>query len=83
MTLPFAEAERLVLDAAAEVLGGEGVSPDDNFFALGGTSMAAINLIILLSERLSRDVALDIIFEQPTFALMAQEISRATTGLRQ
>lgn len=81
MTLSCAEAERLVLDAAEEVLGISGLSPRDNFFALGGTSMAAINLIMLLSERLSRDVALDIIFERPTFGQMAQEIARTMTGL--
>lgn len=80
MTLSPAEAERLVLDAAEEVLGIAGISLADNFFARGGTSMAAINLIMLLSERLSRDVALDIIFEQPTFGLMSQEISQFIPG---
>ena len=75
--------DRLVLDAAEEVLGTTEIALTDNFFALGGTSMAAIELIMLLSERLSRDVALDLIFEQPTFGLMSQEISRTITGLAQ
>lgn len=83
MTLSPAEIERLVLDAALEVLGGGSISTGDNFFALGGTSMAAINLIMLLSERLSHDIALDIIFEQPTFGLMARKIFRTMTGPRQ
>lgn len=80
MILPPPEIERIVLDAAEEILGIAGILPGDNFFALGGTSMAAINLIMLLSERLSRDVALDIIFEQPTFGLMSQELSQFIPG---
>lgn len=80
MTLSPAEAERLVLDAAEEVLDIAGISLADNFFALGGTSMAAIDLIMLLSEQLSRDVALDIIFERPTFGLMSRELSQFIPG---
>lgn len=80
MTVSPAEVERLVLDAAGEILDIASVSLADNFFALGGTSMAAIELIMLLSERLSREVALDIVFEQPTFSLMSQEISQLIPG---
>lgn len=80
MTPSLAKAEHLVLKAAEEILGIAGLSLADNFFAVGGTSMAAINLIMLLSEQLSRDIALDMIFEQPTFGLMAREISRFIPG---
>lgn len=76
MNLSPAAVDRLVLASAAEILGTADLSLGDNFFALGGTSMAAIDLILLLSDRLARDVALDIIFEQATFGLMAREISR-------
>lgn len=80
MTATRFEVDRLVLATAQEVLGAAEISLDDNFFALGGTSMAAIDLIMLLSERLSTDVALDIIFEHPSFGFMSREISRTMPG---
>ncbi|MFG2912774.1 amino acid adenylation domain-containing protein [Kitasatospora sp. NPDC048298] len=43
--LPRTPAERVICEAAAEVLGRAAVGPDDGFFALGGDSLKAIRLV--------------------------------------
>ncbi|MBV8646692.1 condensation domain-containing protein, partial [Paludibacterium sp.] len=66
---PESEAERLLCQLMAEVLGVERVGPDDNFFTLGGDSIVSIQLIRRLRDA-GYDLPLRKVFQaQDTAAL--------------
>ncbi|MEW1656765.1 amino acid adenylation domain-containing protein [Streptomyces sp. NPDC093707] len=48
-----------------EVLGIDGIVPDDSFFELGGHSLLAESLVLAVSESLGREVPLRDLFEYP------------------
>ncbi|MBT2382946.1 non-ribosomal peptide synthetase [Streptomyces sp. ISL-11] len=48
-----------------EVLGIDGIVPDDSFFELGGHSLLAESLVVAVSGSLGRDVPLRTLFEYP------------------
>ncbi|HEV2348029.1 MAG TPA: SDR family NAD(P)-dependent oxidoreductase [Actinocrinis sp.] len=62
---PDDEIARAVAQVLHEVLGVTGFGPDDDFFALGGNSLFAIQVIGRLRERFD-DLAMGAIFEAPT-----------------
>ncbi|WP_323123645.1 non-ribosomal peptide synthetase, partial [Burkholderia alba] len=68
---PSGETEILVARLFGEVLGRERVGATDDFFALGGHSLAAVRVTARLSERLARKVELATLFAHPTPALLA------------
>ena len=70
---PSGETETLIARLFGDVLGLARVGADDDFFALGGHSLAAVRLVAKLSEQLgrSRKVALAALFDCPTPALLA------------
>nr|WP_179419880.1 acyl carrier protein [Streptomyces sp. TLI_235] len=67
-----------VLAAAAEVF-GRPTAPDDDFFALGGDSIAAVELAVLLEERLGLEVDTTTIVDAPDLAALAAAL---TAGAR-
>ncbi len=72
-----AEAPRTPLEvtlagAWAEVLGAGSVSRDDDFFALGGTSLQGALLLRAVEERLGLQVPVAALFEAPTVAGLAR-----------
>ncbi|OUS90208.1 non-ribosomal peptide synthetase, partial [Rhodococcus sp. NCIMB 12038] len=76
---PRTPLERDVVDAFAEILGTEQgrsgrIGVDDDFFALGGTSLTAIRALTTLQERLGRTVPLQALFLDPTPAGLAARI---------
>ncbi|MFU0507345.1 AMP-binding protein [Pseudaminobacter sp. NGMCC 1.201702] len=48
------------------------IAMDDNFFDLGGDSLSATNLMLLLEERFGNDLPTALLFEQPTLREMEQ-----------
>ena len=52
----------------AEVLQLDSVGPDENFFALGGSSLLAIQLVGRLRDRLGIEADIGAVFEAPTAA---------------
>jgi acyl carrier protein len=60
-----------VLAAARTVLGVTAVGTADNFFALGGDSLAAIELTAALEERTGRPLDLDLLFDCETLGEFA------------
>jgi acyl carrier protein len=55
-----------LIDLWQEALGVDAVDADDDFFDLGGNSIAAIRLIPLIAERLGVEPGVTDIFENPT-----------------
>ncbi|UUV30784.1 amino acid adenylation domain-containing protein [Amycolatopsis roodepoortensis] len=68
-------AERLVARVWGDVLGNAGISADDDFFAVGGHSFAAVRVAGRLSEALRRDVAVRTVFEHPVLADLAAALA--------
>lgn len=51
-------------------------APDANFFALGGDSLAALEVTTLLQEDLGRDVPLELLFDCPVLGEFADALRR-------
>ncbi|MEV7076532.1 acyl carrier protein [Streptomyces sp. NPDC093990] len=66
----------LVLTTAGEVFGHQVVATDD-FFALGGDSVAAVELATSLEERLDLDVDSRLIFSTDSIGGLARHLLRA------
>ena len=62
---PTGMFEELIASIWSEVLGWEQVSADDDFFALGGHSLAALRVIARLKEQLGLTVRTKKIYEHP------------------
>ncbi|MGE5823835.1 MAG: non-ribosomal peptide synthetase [Bacteroidota bacterium] len=77
---PRNDTEMLVAAIFAEVLGLERVGALDNFFALGGDSLRAGQVITRVHARKGVNVPLPTLFRNPTVGEFAREIERSTTG---
>ncbi|MFK3775628.1 condensation domain-containing protein [Pseudomonas sp. NPDC089406] len=64
----------------AEVLGQGEVFADDNFFALGGNSIAAAQIIGRLRERLGVSLPLACLFDHPVLAAFAGQVAEAAAA---
>ena len=64
--------ETIIAELFAETLGrGEPAGADDDFFTLGGDSLLAVHLMMLIRERLGRDPGLGALFDRPRVAELA------------
>lgn len=75
------ETEIALARLICEVLGRDpGVLPgaDDDFFDLGGDSLAAVTLLLRIQERWHRDPGLGTLFDSPTVAALASAIDAGT-----
>jgi aryl carrier-like protein len=77
---PRTDLERALAHAWQQVLGVERVGASDNFFEMGGESLAALRLVGLLKE--SRGLALSLVrlYEAPTVELLARHLEGAADG---
>jgi acyl carrier protein len=73
---PRTPAEATLAELWAEVLGLEHVSAADDFFALGGHSLALMRLSLRVRDTFQVDVPLRGFFEAPTVAEMAVTIAQ-------
>ena len=60
-----------------QTLGLAVIGPDDDFFAVGGQSIQAIQAVAALQERLAVDLPMSLVFEAPTVREFAAEIDLA------
>jgi amino acid adenylation domain-containing protein len=80
---PVSDLERLVLSVWSEVLGASRITRDDNFFEIGGNSMAIIEVQARLTQALDRPVLVVDLFRFPTIRSLAVYLAggQIDTGL--
>jgi amino acid adenylation domain-containing protein len=74
---PRNPTEELVANIWAEVLRRDRVSIEDNFFDLGGHSLMATQVVSRIREKFHVELAMRILFEQPTICGLAQAVETA------
>ena len=79
--VPRTPEEEVLCEVIAEVLGLAQVSPEDNFFDLGGHSLIAMRLIGRIRAVLGMDLRLADIFSASSIAEMAMQFTHATDAL--
>ena len=80
MTTVPSDLTETVKSAFAEVLQISSPSSDDDFFELGGDSMAAIEIVSTLEEKLGVSVGVEEIFDFSTPAQLATRVAELRTG---
>jgi hypothetical protein len=70
------DLERALARLWAEVLEVPEVSPDGDFFSLGGNSMLGVELTFLIASELGTKVQVKLLVDAPTPAKMAEAIRR-------
>ncbi|MBM7773068.1 amino acid adenylation domain-containing protein/non-ribosomal peptide synthase protein (TIGR01720 family) [Actinokineospora baliensis] len=76
--------ERALCELVGEVLGVRGVGIDDDFFALGGTSLLATRLSVRARVELGVELSIRSVFDAPTVAGLVDRLTAAAavTGPR-
>ncbi|BDT95642.1 hypothetical protein IFM12275_56180 [Nocardia sputorum] len=78
---PSTSSERVVAEVFAEVLGSaRAVGADDDFFALGGSSLLAAKAVARIGAALGRTVGVRALFEAPRVADLAAVASAVAMG---
>ncbi|MFD2473313.1 non-ribosomal peptide synthetase [Amycolatopsis silviterrae] len=69
---PRTDAERAVADILAEVLGLDRIGTDDDFFALGGDSILAVQALSRLRRTFGADLSARALFDAPSVTDLAR-----------
>ncbi|MGW9565919.1 amino acid adenylation domain-containing protein [Prescottella equi] len=75
---PSTELQRVLCALVADVLGLDAVGVDDDFFLLGGHSLAAAKLIARVSDAVGVELAIRAVFDNPTVLGLAEQCEVAT-----
>jgi acyl carrier protein len=78
---PRTEAEEMMAEIWAEVLGVERVGVFDNFFELGGHSLLATQVISRVRDVFELEVPLRKMFEEPTVSGMGEAVEEEIRGM--
>ncbi len=73
---PAADTEHKLLQLWKEVLGIDAIGVEDDFFALGGTSLMAARLFAEISRRFAVRMPLSAIVEAPTVRALARQLGQ-------
>lgn len=74
---PRSLTEEILVDIVGDVLSMDRISVEDDFFALGGQSILAAQVMARASERFDAPLSLRLLFESPTIAALALRIEDA------
>lgn len=74
------ETEARIAGCWTELLGVERVAPEDDFFALGGHSLAAVRLFVRIRKQFGVDLPLASLFEAPTLRQLAKLVATRAGG---
>ncbi|WP_434697915.1 amino acid adenylation domain-containing protein [Pseudomonas sp. Z1-14] len=77
---PVGELEAAILAIWCEVLGVDDLGVTDNFFNVGGHSLAAIKVVSLIRERLGLDLPTNLLFERHTVRDLVQGLGEIGSG---
>ncbi|GAB3010478.1 hypothetical protein GCM10027213_23720 [Mycobacterium bourgelatii] len=72
--------EQALVAIFAEVLGVEGVEPEESFFDLGGDSLAAMRVVVAINSTLDANLPLGAVFNSPTIAQLAARLGGDSGG---
>jgi amino acid adenylation domain-containing protein len=72
--------EATIATVWGEVLGCSGVGAEDNFFAIGGTSLLVARVQRRLREVLDREVPITVLFQHPTIRQLAGHLAGPAPG---
>lgn len=75
---PETVEESIICAVFAELTGAQSVSRDDDFFQLGGNSLAAVLCVYRLQRELHQEVTLRQLFDAPSPEALARLISKKT-----
>ncbi len=76
---PAGELESAVLEIWCRVLGVEDLGVTDNFFAMGGHSLAAIKVVALIREQLGLNPPTNLLFERQTVRELVQSLDQGVS----
>ena len=76
-TAPESPVEKQLATMWAELLGAERVGIHDDFFALGGHSLVAMQLVSRIMTAMHVELPLDALFNAPTIAGLARQIDES------
>lgn len=71
---PRSAAEIQMTRIWEDVLGAERIGRDDDFFAIGGRSIAAVRVFALIEERFGRSLPITLLLERPTIAQLCHAL---------
>jgi amino acid adenylation domain-containing protein len=77
LTAPRNPTEELLASLWSEVLGVERIGVHENFFAVGGHSLRAVQLVSRLRQAFGVDLGVHALFSSPTIAELAELIQKA------
>jgi len=70
--IEHSDLEQVIAQIWKKILGHEKIGLHDNFFELGGDSLAALQVIAILNQRLGKEVPAVIFYEAPTISQLAK-----------
>ena len=73
---PQTQAEKILADIYAQVVGVERVGVDDSFFDLGGDSLSAMRLVAAIKAALGFEVAVRTVFDSPSVRSLSQQLGK-------
>ncbi|MBW4511501.1 MAG: amino acid adenylation domain-containing protein [Scytonematopsis contorta HA4267-MV1] len=79
-TKPRNQLERQLVEIFQQVLAVPQVGIHHNFFALGGNSLLAVQVVSRIQRTLSQYISLQVLFEAPTVAQLGQTLSLRNQG---
>jgi amino acid adenylation domain-containing protein len=71
---PENDIERRLVELCQHVIDADPIDVDENFFALGGDSLAALRLLALISREYGRNLPVEAFLESPSLSGLARQI---------